>query len=294
MAVVTDVLAVGDAVSLGIWLSVLAFHVHAVLRVKHPFGRLVTLRAMLSSYLAMALNPVALLQYLAMSGGGLIATLRGVFTKDTAPPAFICAPPLSGAWYVLNGGTTKQTSHSWNLACQRYAYDFIKPPAPELRDHSAFHQPEDYPAFGAPVLAPADGRVIETRDGSRDGPWVGKRTGWVWPWFRDLRGNYVVIEHEIETGRLYSLLAHLKRGSICVARGQRVSAGQCVGRCGNSGQSTEPHLHIHVQDTRVMWWARGVPIVFAETGAAPATAHHSLTRGQTASFPEDSDGKVSR
>jgi len=60
----------------------------------------------------------------------------------------------------------------------------------------------------------------------------------------------------------YVVLAHLRRGSVRVHSGQRVRAGQLLGRVGNSGNSSEPHLHVHAQDTPDLSAGTGLPIVF--------------------------------
>lgn len=95
------------------------------------------------------------------------------------------------------------------------------------------------------------------RDSVPDAP--GPGTGWVDPFTRDFRGNFVTIQHAEDE---YSFLAHLVPESICAKRGDRVERGQKIGRCGNSGHSTEPHLHFHVQDRADFFEAAGLPIVF--------------------------------
>ena len=65
----------------------------------------------------------------------------------------------------------------------------------------------------------------------------------------------------------FALLAHLRRGSVRVRKGQRVRAGDALGVCGNSGNSSEPHLHFHLQDRAALFGgARGLPITFAGRG----------------------------
>jgi murein DD-endopeptidase MepM/ murein hydrolase activator NlpD len=59
------------------------------------------------------------------------------------------------------------------------------------------------------------------------------------------KGNYVIIDHG--NGE-YSFLAHLKKGSMVVAVGDSLKSGQFIGLCGNSGNSSEPHLHYHLQN----------------------------------------------
>jgi murein DD-endopeptidase MepM/ murein hydrolase activator NlpD len=64
-------------------------------------------------------------------------------------------------------------------------------------------------------------------------------------------------------GGVYAVLAHLRRGSLLVAKGQRVTAGQQVAECGNSGNSTEPHLHFQVMDHPSVLFAAGLPFRLA-------------------------------
>ena len=72
-------------------------------------------------------------------------------------------------------------------------------------------------------------------------------------------GNHIVIDHG--NGE-FSFLAHLRRGSLAIEVGQRVEAGARLGLCGNSGNSSEPHLHYHLQDTGVLHEGRGLPAQF--------------------------------
>lgn len=75
-----------------------------------------------------------------------------------------------------------------------------------------------------------------------------------------LAGNHVVIA--VQPQGPYVLLAHLRRGSVTVTEGQRVQVGQQVAECGNSGNSTEPHVHIQVSDSTRWATANGVPLAF--------------------------------
>jgi murein DD-endopeptidase MepM/ murein hydrolase activator NlpD len=76
---------------------------------------------------------------------------------------------------------------------------------------------------------------------------------------RDIRGNYVLIQHN--KGE-YSLLAHLKPDSIEVSVNQRVTSGEKIAQCGNSGNSSEPHLHFHIQAGIDFYSSLGLPIEF--------------------------------
>ncbi|MDQ7030444.1 MAG: M23 family metallopeptidase [Ardenticatenia bacterium] len=149
---------------------------------------------------------------------------------------------------------------------------------------------EDYHAFGKPVLAPADGTVVEARDNIPDFPHPG--TGWIDWRTRDARGNYVVIRH---SERVYSLIAHLRQGSCRVRQGDLVQRGQVIGECGNSGHSTEPHIHFQLQNHPNFYLAIGLPILFKhfemqdiDSGKLRRYALGYISRGKkVANIPDD-------
>jgi len=76
-----------------------------------------------------------------------------------------------------------------------------------------------------------------------------------------LVGNCVVIQHRRDE---YSVLAHLQCGSIVVKAGEKVALGRLVGKCGSSGNSAEPHLHYHLQDSAIFQDARGIKCRFTK------------------------------
>jgi hypothetical protein len=176
------------------------------------------------------------------------------------------ALPFEGTWCVAKGGVTKADSHSWGIVSQRYAYDFLIParngdPAPIPSVLQSFL------CFDRPILSPADGVVVQVCDRIRDFPYPG--TGWMDWKVTDLRGNHVLIRHD---NGYYSLLAHLKQHSVIVQPGQHVRKGETLGLCGNSGRSTEPHLHFQIQDGPSFWAANGVPTRFHEYKVEEADA----------------------
>ena len=86
-------------------------------------------------------------------------------------------------------------------------------------------------------------------------------------------GNHVVLD--LGNGE-YTLLAHLQHGSLRVRAGDHVKAGQPLGLCGNSGNTSEPHVHMHLQDRPKLFGdAVGLPLEF-EDYQADGTA---VTRG---------------
>jgi len=165
--------------------------------------------------------------------------------------------PVEGVWTVVNGGPDPETSHSWSLWGQRYTSDLVVTDAHGRSAPEGARRPEQDDAWGRPTVAAADGTVVAVRDGHHDSRWIGI----IDPLTRDPLGNFVVIEHA--PGE-YSLSAHLQCGSVAVRPGQRVQAGDVIGRCGHSGHSTEPHLHWQLMDRADFWRAASLPVRFAQ------------------------------
>lgn len=128
--------------------------------------------------------------------------------------------------------------------------DFI---SGKIKSHSDDgSQNAHYFCFGRVIAAPGKGVVADARDGIADNTPGTLNT-------RDIPGNYVVIDHG---NNEYSMLAHLKFASVSVKKGDRVRAGDPIGRCGNSGHSSEPHLHYHMQNTPRWLDGEGLPAQF--------------------------------
>ncbi|MEU3947218.1 M23 family metallopeptidase [Streptomyces sp. NPDC029526] len=211
----------------------------------------------------------------------------------TARPPVEVAPPVTGRWSALNSPADRTPSHGIHAYGQTYAIDLLAEPEPGSRPgFSALwpltRRPEEYPAYGAPLLAVADATVVRADDGQRDhrsrssvpallylmlaeGS-VREMTG-----VRRILGNHLVLDLGDGT---YAAYAHVRRGSFTVREGDTVRAGQVVARCGNSGNSTEPHLHFQLMDGPDPDTARGVPFRWHGLGVprngevfdAPATA----------------------
>jgi hypothetical protein len=79
--------------------------------------------------------------------------------------------PFSGKWLILNGGTTPQNSHSWEIITQRYAYDFVITGDEQQRHTGKGTRLEEYFCYGTPILAAADGEVVRVSDGVSTPPW---------------------------------------------------------------------------------------------------------------------------
>jgi hypothetical protein len=165
--------------------------------------------------------------------------------------------PFSGKWVVANGGVTKKTSHSWDIPTQRYAYDFIILDKIGNSFRGEETEVESFYCYGKDILAPADGIIVEVCAGNPNSNITKDRT--VSCTACDIRGNYILICH---SNNEYSLLAHLKPNSIIVSVGQSVKTGEKIAECGNSGNTTEPHLHFQIQLGRSFYSSPGLPIKF--------------------------------
>lgn len=161
--------------------------------------------------------------------------------------------PGAGVWQVGNGGRdAAQNNHVGNKQ-QWYAYDLVKPGDGDASFVGDGKELEDYPAWGSDVLAPADGVVVTVVDGIPDQA-LESRDRYFIP------GNLVVIDHG--EGEV-SFLAHFRKGSIVVKPGAKVKQGQKLGKVGNSGNTSEPHIHWHLATDPDMSKAHGLPIRFA-------------------------------
>ena len=157
--------------------------------------------------------------------------------------------PVEGG--TAKGGKEFKPHAVWPSEC--YAYDIVKTPY-----EVGSHRLEDYGIYQADVKAPIDGEVIGLKDDEED----------VLPNTEDfvsLSGNYIYIK--IDKTDTYLILAHLEKDSINVEIGDKVKKGQVIAKVGNSGTTSEPHLHIQHQkenplEISIPVCAQGLPIEF--------------------------------
>ncbi|MFE4666002.1 M23 family metallopeptidase [Streptomyces sp. NPDC056716] len=185
-------------------------------------------------------------------------------------------PPVTGRWSALNSPADRTPSHGVHSYAQTYAIDIVAEPDPEAepRTRPAFRllwpmtrRNTDFPAFDAPLVSVADATVVRVSDGQRDHLSRNSLPALVYLMIieatvRELTGAHRILGNhlvlDLGDGH-YALYAHLKQGSVTVREGDRVRAGEPLAHCGNSGNSTEPHLHFQLMDGPDPVAARGIP-----------------------------------
>ncbi len=184
--------------------------------------------------------------------------------------------PFTGRWVAQNSPADRVPSHGTEAFGSAHAIDFVavdergRSAPTSLRSMLATEPPEGFVGFGAPILAPLDGTVVAVHDGEPDHearrspftliPYALTQPRRVRAGVAGIAGNHVVIA--ASPGGPFVLLAHLRRGSVRVRPGDEVTAGTQVGECGNSGNSTEPHVHVQASDSTDWASARAVRIAF--------------------------------
>ncbi len=186
--------------------------------------------------------------------------------------------PFRGRWLTQNSPARRVPSHGTNLFGVTYAIDFVAVDAhgrsaPRTwRSFVTTEPPQLFRGFGLPILAPADGVVVEVHDSEVDHEarrsqptllgYALTQADRVRQGIRAIAGNHVVMA--LAPSGPYVSVVHLRRGSVCVDLGEHVRTGDQVGECGNSGNSTEPHVHVQVTDSVDWAVARGLPLAFRE------------------------------
>lgn len=194
-----------------------------------------------------------------------------------APPPVLVSLPFAGLWLVQNSPARRVPSHGTDLLGERYAVDFVgvdrNHRTADVRDWrtALATEPADrFFSFGRPVLAPSDGVVVRAHDRETDHAARRSQLALV-PYALGQRerlrhgvtavaGNHLVME--LAERGVFVALAHLRSGSVRVRVGEGVRLGQQVAECGNSGNSTQPHVHLQAMDSADALVARGLPMVF--------------------------------
>ena len=192
--------------------------------------------------------------------------LSGYGYQETAVE--LAFPFAAGSYYIGQGGSTSSINHHHADQSQRFALDIVGLNGIGTRASGLMPtELTDYVIYDREVKSPCTGVAISTHDGIDDNRIFQTNTD-------EPAGNHVILA----CGTVRVLLAHFRKGSIAVTGGSIVSEGQTLGRVGNSGNSSEPHLHMHAYLGGTVDYnaGQGVPMTFDG---------RFLVRGSTVTIP---------
>lgn len=160
--------------------------------------------------------------------------------------------PFKGSWTVRWGGETAELNYHITNRAQKGAFDFVAVDTFGKTYINSGTKNEDFYGFGKEILSPCDGEVISVISGVKDNT-IGETNQSVYP------GNSIIIKMNNDE---FVVLSHFKYRSIKVQEGQFVKRGDIVGLCGNSGNSSGPHLHMHIQNIENSNYATSIKCFF--------------------------------
>jgi Peptidase family M23 len=196
---------------------------------------------------------------------------------DVFPKVPVIGAPLHGkGWVAGNGccdvsGVHRSTSLTCNggiYIAQRFAIDWMQLDSDGRLVHGDPADVHNYTSYGNEVLAVADGTVVDTLntlDDQKPGQLPDPKTITI----ENVDGNHVVIDLG---GEIFAFYAHLQKGSVKVAPGEKVKRGQVIGLLGNTGNTSAPHLHFHLMESPSVLCSSGIPYAldsFALAGQVP-------------------------
>lgn len=206
---------------------------------------------------------------------------------DLIQKVITIGPPLAGkGWIAFNGccglgsahRVSSQTVNGRIYFAQRFAIDWMRIDASGHLVHGDFADVRNYTSYDADVLAVADGTVVAVLDDLGNQP-PGQLPDANTITLANVTGNYVILD--LGDG-VYAFYAHMIQKSILVHVGQRVKRGDVLGKLGNSGNTSAPHLHFHLMDGMSVLGSNGIPYVidsFVFVGRIPADNDEAGTSG---------------
>jgi murein DD-endopeptidase len=191
-----------------------------------------------------------------------------VFESGLVPVSreiIVIGPPLRGGAWLTANGPSNESGHRRALIpiagmpaiAQRFAIDYVRVDTAGSTVRGDRARNENFYAENADAIAVADGIVAATKDSIPENI-PGPTSRAVPITLETVGGNHVILD--LGGGR-YAFYAHLRPGTLRVRMGDRVRRGQVLGLVGNSGNSTEPHLHFHLADANSPLGSEGIPYV---------------------------------
>jgi hypothetical protein len=193
-------------------------------------------------------------------------TMDGVPVSVDHNSVTVISSPLQGENWVAGNGPSNTSAHrrafiplnGHAYISQRFAIDWVQMNADGKTYQGDSADNKNYRAYGAEIHAVADGVLTETKDGIPQN--IPNQPPIVPITLETVGGNHVIME--IGPG-VFAFYAHMQPGSVRVKVGDKVRRGQVLGLLGNSGNSTEPHLHFHLCNANSPLGSEGLPYAFA-------------------------------
>lgn len=207
--------------------------------------------------------------------------------------------PFDGEWIVGSTPADRVPSHGTDFLGVGYAIDFISVDNKRRtsskigwRTFFGSEKPENFYAFGKSILSPVSGKIVKIHNGENDHnayrsiftiiPYILSQHKRIKEGIESIAGNYIIIK--VENSDHYVAIVHLKMNSITVEENQKVAVGDMIAKCGNSGNSTQPHIHIQAMTSLNFNSTRGVPLYFEKYIQIKKGSEKEMLRG--ISFPE--------
>lgn len=194
---------------------------------------------------------------------------------------FVFGPPLEGSgWVAVNGCCDSITHVRSNLAVngenhisQRYAIDWMQADSENRLYVGDPQKLESWTGYGKNILAVSDAQVVRVVDKFQDQvPFIlPAQVGAIT--LEEIDGNHIILA--LPNGQ-FAFYAHLKPGSITVKEGEMVTKGQVMAQLGNTGNTSAPHLHLHIMETASSLGSNGLPHVFEQYNLLGKTTDHSF------------------
>lgn len=209
------------------------------------------------------------------------------YRPDHDRPPVVLSLPITRTWLAVSTPARKVPSHGTHFLGQTFAIDFVKVDVRRrtatVRDWRTFLavEPLDrFLGFAEPILAPAHGRVVTVHDGEEDHaarrspltliPYVLTQGVRLRRGLGAVTGNHLTLA--LGEDGPFVTLGHLRQGSLQIRCGDWVEIGQPIAACGNSGNSTQPHVHVQVMDSPDLLACRGLPMAFRDYLSSPPGA----------------------
>jgi hypothetical protein len=231
-----------------------------------------------------------------------VALSYSVAPLDLHPQLREIGPPLAGnRWVAINGCCESRGAHrgsglsanGWIYFGQRFAIDWMRLDEAGRLVHGDPADVHNYACYGVDVLAVANGTVVSVLDALDDQP-PGNLPDPKKMTVENVLGNHVILD--LGAG-VYAFYAHMEKGSIGVTVGQRVKRGDVLGKLGNSGNTSAPHLHFHLMDGPSALASNGIPYVidsFALAGRIPSEKDPAMATSIEGSWSGDLSSSTSR